>query len=200
MIEEAAKVLYSLLALAVALAYARHYGPRNFLWLSDLALFGSVLAWWLQSGLLASTIAVGTLALELFWVLSLGLRLLLGRSPGGLVEYLFDRRRPRTLRALSLFHLLLPAVLLRQLQLFGYDERAPLLWLPVVIPVLLASRRLATPEENLNWSLGPGRVQRALSAPLYLGLWLAVYLGLVVLPTHGVLLALFPAPASAHSS
>lgn len=200
MIEEGAKILYSLLALIVALAYARHYGPRNFLWLSDLALFGSALSWWLRCSLLTSMIAVGTLALELFWAFSLGLRLLCGRSPGGLVEYLFDPRRPRALRALSLFHLLLPAVLLRQLQLFGYDERALLLWLPVVIVVLLASRRFATPEENLNWSLGPGRVQRALSAPWYLALWLAVYLGLVVLPTHGALRALFPAPASAYSS
>jgi hypothetical protein len=199
-IDSLAKLAYSLLALVVLVVYWRHYGARNFLWLSDVALFGLVLSWWLRSSLLASMIAVGTLAVELFWVLSLGLRLLVGRSPGGLVEYLFDRRRPRALRALSLFHLALPAVMLHQLAAFGYDPRAPIFWVPVALLLLFLSRRYASREENLNWALGPGRVEERLPAPLYLGLWLMVYLLALVLPTHFLLGAIFPPPGLPQSS
>lgn len=88
MIESLAKLVYSLFALAVLVVYWRHYGARNFLWLSDIALFGLAASWWLESSLIASMIAVGTLGVELFWVLSFGLRLIVGASPGGLVEYL----------------------------------------------------------------------------------------------------------------
>lgn len=200
MIELLAKLGYSAFALAVALAYGRHYGPRNFLWLSDIALFGLAIAWWLESGLVASMIAVGTLGLELFWVLSLALRLVLGRSPGGLVEYMFDRRRPRALRALSLFHLLLPPLMIHQLASYGYDARAPLFWAPIAVAVLLASRALASEGENLNWALGPGRVLVGAKARRYPALWLAVYLGGVVLPTHVALLALCPGTPAPHSS
>lgn len=199
MIESLAKLVYSLFALAVLVVYWRHYGARNFLWLSDIALFGLAASWWLESSLIASMIAVGTLGVELFWVLSFGLRLIVGASPGGLVEYLFDQRRPRPLRALSLFHLVLPVVMLHQLAAFGYDPRAPLFWLPVALLVLMLSRRLATGEENLNWALGPGRVLERLPAPLYLGLWLLIYLLALVLPTHFLLSALFPPPRP-HSS
>lgn len=89
--------------------------------------------------------------------------------------------------------------MLHQLAAFGYDPRAPLFWLPVALLVLMLSRRLATGEENLNWALGPGRVLERLPAPLYLGLWLLIYLLALVLPTHFLLSALFPPPRP-HSS
>ena len=49
-------------------------------------------------------VAVGTLALELFWVADLFARLLFGHRSEGLTGYMFDARRPPWLRGLSLFH------------------------------------------------------------------------------------------------
>jgi hypothetical protein len=88
--------------------YWRHYGPRNFFWFSDIALFLTGGALWLRSPLLASTATVGTLALELGWNLDF---LASGRLTG-LAGYMFERRTPLHLRGLSLFHVALPPLLL----------------------------------------------------------------------------------------
>ena len=47
--------------------YWKTYGPQNFLWLSDIGLFLTVLALWLKSSLLISMACVGVLFIELLW-------------------------------------------------------------------------------------------------------------------------------------
>src|SRR5258708_34825999 len=47
--------------------YWRHYGPRNFLWFSDLALFPLCAALWFGSALLVGMAAIGVPALEIAW-------------------------------------------------------------------------------------------------------------------------------------
>ncbi|MDW8479260.1 MAG: hypothetical protein RML12_04695 [Xanthomonadales bacterium] len=190
------KIGITLLAVVVAAAYLRHYGARNFLWFSDLALFLGTLAWWLESALLASMVAVGVLLPELFWAISLTLRLVLGRSPGGLTDYLFDARRPRWLRLLSLFHLLLPPLLLHLLASLGYDPRAPWLWLPLALAVLAASARFGSAEENLNWTRPPGALAGRIGRGAWLACWIPGYFLLVVAPSHLLLAALFAPPAA----
>src|SRR5205807_4900792 len=61
------KWLYTAFAAAVAPVYARQYGWRNFLWFSDVALFATVPALWLEQPLLASMQAVSVTVPEAGW-------------------------------------------------------------------------------------------------------------------------------------
>jgi hypothetical protein len=100
------KLAYTAYMAVLVPAYARKAdaGPLNFLWFSDIALFTTGAALWLESRLFASATAVAVLAPELFWNLSFFVRLLTGRNLSSLTDYMFDRRSSRFMRGLSLFH------------------------------------------------------------------------------------------------
>jgi hypothetical protein len=170
--------------------YWRRYGVVNFLWFSDIALFGSVAALWLESALIASMMAVGTLLPELFWNASFFLRLLGGSRLLGLTDYMFDRKLPRYLRALSLFHVALPPLLLWLLATLGYDARA--LWAQtllawVVLPLTFALR----PEKNINWVYGFGDRARHRRPRMHLAFMMLFFPLCIHLPAHLVLGWLF---------
>lgn len=192
MIPLSLKLAYTLLVMAVVAAYWIKYGPGNFLWFSDLALIGAVPALWLESRLLASTLAALVLLPELLWNLSYFGRLLLRRRITGLTDYMFDPSKPRWLRALSLFHVVLVPLLLWTIAQLGYDRAAlPAAVLAVWI-VLPLSYWLTDPAENVNWVHGPaGLWEQRLPPLVYLGLQMLVGALLAVTPTHLLLLALF---------
>ena len=60
------KLGYTVFVAILVPVYWRYYGAGNFLWFSDLALFITLAAVWLESSLLASTLSVGLL--ELVWL------------------------------------------------------------------------------------------------------------------------------------
>lgn len=179
------KAAYTTFVLVVVVIWLRHYGWRNFLWLSDIAFIGAVPALWLDSRAFASVLTAAALLPELLWNLDLLLRLALRRRISGLTEYMFEAERPRILRVLSLFHVPLPLVLLWMLASFGYAPATGLTGAILLGAVLLpASRWFGTPQENINWSYGLGKVQAALPAASYLGLLFAGFVVLIFLPTH----------------
>jgi len=107
--------------------YWTKYGPTNFLYFCDIALFLTLWAVWTEKALPASMAAVGILVVQGIWCLDFaghifGIKLL------GMTDYMFDAQRPIYLRALSLFHGWLPFVLLFLVQRLGYDKRALPLW------------------------------------------------------------------------
>ncbi len=188
------KLAYTVYAAVLLPAYARKAdaGPLNFLWFSDLALFATGAALWLESSLLASTTAVGVLAPELFWNLSFVVKLLTGKSLSSLTDYMFDSSRSRFMRALSLYHVVLPFTLIWLVATLGYDTRALLVMTVVAWIVLPATYLLTKPEHNINWVFGFGNPPRR---PLSPRLWvLALMIGFPVaiyLPTHLLLRAIF---------
>jgi hypothetical protein len=188
------KLAYTAYAGAILSVYARKAdaGPLNFLWFSDIALFTTGVALWLESSLVASTTAVGVLALELFWNLSFVVRLLTGKRLSSLTDYMFDEKRPLFMRGLSLFHVVLPFLLVWLLASFGYDSRAWLAMTLVAWVVLPASYLLTRPEHNINWVFGFGSPPHR---PLPPKVWLlGLMLGfpiLIYLPTHFLLRAIF---------
>src|SRR5688500_17026738 len=156
--------------------YALRYGWRNYLWFSDIALVVTGVALWLESALLASMMAVGVLLPELLWSVSFLGRLLFGVRASDLAGYMFDPAKPRYLRALSLFHLVLPVALLWTLARLGYDSRAlvaqtVLAW--IVLPVTYAVVR--PHDENINWVYGLGARQSRVSARTYLALLMLAF-------------------------
>jgi hypothetical protein len=167
--------------------YWRRYGPSNFLWLSDIALFLTAAAVIFESPLLASLPAVGVLPLEIFWTIDF---ILLGRF--GLTSYMFDRQWPLWLRAISLFHLALPPTILWMLWKFGYDPLAFPLQLALTLAVLVFCYAFTDPQKNINWVFGPGeKPQTRISPRLYFAILLVVIPLCVMTPMHFLLMWLF---------
>jgi hypothetical protein len=186
------KIVYSFFVIVLVPVYWRQYGPANFLWFSDIALFGTLAALWLESSLLASMMAVGVLLLELAWSIDIVARLLTGVNPIGLGDYMFDERISIAIRALSLFHVVLPPLLVWMVYRLGYDERALAAQSILSLLVLPLSRLISAPEENINWVYGFGNEPQTLfSAPVYIALLMIGFPLLVYLPTHLGLSKLF---------
>jgi hypothetical protein len=187
------KVLDTFFVGALIPVYWRHYGPANFLWFSDIALFVSLAALWLESPLLASMQAVAVTLLELAWLVDFLGRLLFGARLIKLADYMFQPEIPPPLRALSLFHCWMPFLLLWLVYRLGYDARA--WWMQTLLAwaVLLVCYFLTRPEVNVNWVFGPGgRPQTWLPPKLYLALLMLFFPLCVYLPMHLLLKALMP--------
>jgi hypothetical protein len=186
------KIAYTALVVLIVPVYAVHYGWRNFLWFSDIALITVAIALWLESALLASMMALAVLVPELVWTASYFGRLLFGARATDLAGYMFDGRIPRFIRGFSLFHLILPPILIWMLYRLGYDKRALpaqtlLAW--IVLPLTYAVVR--PQDENINWVYGFGERQTRFSPRTYLALVMIALPLLLYVPTHLVMKALF---------
>src|SRR4051812_15040863 len=61
------KVGYTAFMAVLVPIYWRHYGPTNFLYFCDVALFLTLAAVWMENALLASMAAVGIVAVQAIW-------------------------------------------------------------------------------------------------------------------------------------
>ena len=188
------KIAYTGMVLAIVPVYAATWGWRNFLWFSDIALVTIAAALWLESALLASMMALAVLLPEILWNVSYFARLLTGRRAGALADYMFDRGKPLYLRALSLFHVVLPPLLLWLVYRLGYDDRAlaaqtVLAW--IVLPLTYAVVR--PQDENINWVRGLGDRQKRMPPLAFLALMLVAFPLVLYVPTHCALKLLFGA-------
>lgn len=191
MIPEWFKIAYTLLVLAFLVIYWQRYGPRNFLWFSDIAFIGAVPAMWLESPLISGVLACMALLPEVLWNVDYGLRLLLRRRITGLTDYMFDPSIPLWLRGVSLFHVPLPLVLIWLVAAYGYPAASLAATAGTGAVVLALSYLLSSPEKNINWVFGLGRIQYRLPPPVYLGLLYLGFVFVVFLPTHWLLRWLF---------
>lgn len=183
------KLSYTAFVVVTVAIYARKYPLWNFLWGSDIALIATVPALWLESSLIASMMLVGVLLPELLWNGAFFVRLVIGRRLFGLTDYMFDPSKPLYLRAISLFHVFLPLLLLWMVVRLGYHPDA-LIWQTALAWIVLTlSYRLGDPKvENLNWVFGWTSRQQTRIPPLaYLGLMMIGFPLLIYLPTHLVL-------------
>ncbi|SIR47513.1 hypothetical protein SAMN05421545_3799 [Pontibacter lucknowensis] len=185
-------IAYTLFLLVLVPVYWKHYGPGNFLWFSDVALFSVGIVLWTENHLLLSMMAVGVLGLELVWNVDYFGRLLTGRDLLGLSDYMFHPDKSFFLRGLSLFHVFLPAIVIWLLIEWGYDTRA--IWYQTALAwiVLPLSYLLTDPKENVNWVFGPGNEpQRAIPGGLYFALAMLFFPLCIFLPSHFILQWLF---------
>jgi len=149
------KIAFTLFTALVIPVYWFHYGPENFLWLSDIGLFLTVIGLWLESALCISIASVAILPLEIIWTFDFFAHIATGTSPVGLTGYMFDENLPLYLRAISLFHLVLPFTWLALLKAWGYDSRA---WKYATIlcsAIFIATYSLPEPFENINLIFSP---------------------------------------------
>ena len=184
------KLSYLAFVAALIPAYTLEHGLVNFLWFSNVALIGGLLAAWLESRRLASMMAVAVALLEMGWIFDFLLSLVLGGpTPLGIVDYMYDPDIALHVRLLSLYHLLLPFALFWMVWRLGYDREAWKVWVSVGCLILLLSFWLSTPERNINWVWGPvGQAQEWTPPYVWFGIVLAVCCAAWWL-THRVLLA-----------
>lgn len=179
------KVAYTLFVCVIVPIYWRQYGPANFLWFSDIALLVMVPALWFESPLLISMMALAVVLPELAWNIDFFVRLATGVSLIGLTNYMFDASIPAFIRGLSLFHVVLPLLLIWMLHRLGYDHRA-LFWQTLVAAVVLPlSYFFSNPRENVNWVYGFGqKPQTRVAAPLFVIFLMLMFPLAIYLPMH----------------
>jgi hypothetical protein len=107
--------------------YWSAYGPTNFLYFCDVALFLALISVLAEKRLPASMAAVGILVPQLLWVTDFA-GTLFGHPLVGMTDYMFQDSQPLYARAISLFHGWLPFLLLFVIYRLGYDRRALLAW------------------------------------------------------------------------
>jgi len=191
----ALKLTYTGFMAVLVPVYWYQYGPTNFLYFCDLALFFTLAAVWLENSLLASMAAVGIILPQLLWcgdfVAHLaGLKLL------GMTDYMFDSHRSKFLRGLSCFHGWLPFLLLFLVKRLGYDRRALPAWTAVAwVSMVISYCFLPAPGTKLSNPLAPVNVdyvfglsdaaaQTWLPGWLWFGLLLVALPVLILLPSH----------------
>lgn len=182
--------------------YWHHYGPTNFLYFCDVALFLTLAAVWLENALLASMAAVGILLPQMLWCADF-VGNLLGFHLTGMTNYMFDAQRPLYLRGLSLFHGWLPFLLVFLVKRLGHDRRALVAWTSLAwVLMLVAFYLLPAPGSlpidsnlpvNVNYVFGLSDSAAQTWMPQYA--WFALMLTALPLviyaPTHLVLKRVF---------
>lgn len=187
------KIPYTVFVGLLIPVYWVAHGPANFLWFSDVALFGALIALWFAHRLIASMMALAVLLPEIAWNVGFFGKLLTGTDVVGLAGYMFDPTIPLFVRALSLFHVVLPPLLFWLVYRLGYDERALRAQTFLAWAVLPASALVATPENNVNWTLGWGDhvPQPWMPGWLWIGVLMVLFPLAVYLPTHWLLRSWF---------
>ena len=181
------KILYTLFVLILVPAYWKHYGAANFLWGSDIALFLLLVAILFEKSLPASMMALAVLVPELIWTVDFLARLLFDFDPAIFrgTAYMFDPARPLLVRALSLYHLALPVLLIWLLLRLGYDRRAIVAQTLLCWVVFPLSYLVSSPEANINFVHGFGGEPQQWMPPWLFVLFLMLAFPLLLyLPMH----------------
>ncbi|UXI69411.1 hypothetical protein [Tahibacter amnicola] len=189
------KLAFTAFMMVMVPFYWKAYGPTNFLYFCDVAMFLTLAAVWTESPLLASLPAVGLIIPQIVWCVDF-LATLVGAPLLGMTAYMFNPSIPLFARGLSSFHAWLPFVLLFLVARLGYDRRALFGWTAIAWVLMAIARLLlpapppdpANPNAPVNVNYVYGFSDQAAQNFMPDWAWLTVlYVGLpllVFLPTH----------------
>jgi hypothetical protein len=161
-------------------SYALAYGFANFLFLCNLAVILVAVGTWTCSRLLLSSQAVGILVVGAVWTVDFVSRLLTGGHLVGGTEYMWDPQWPLFTRLLSLYHVILPVLLLIILRRVGYDRRGYLLQSAIAVAGVVVGRFLGA-AANINHAFVDPILKRTWGGPLA---HMAVIAGVLVLVAY----------------
>lgn len=182
------KIAWTVWVLCWAPAYWKHYGAQNFLFFCDLGNFLILIGMWTESALVFSWQAAGLLMVQTLFAIDVAGTVLTGHHPIGGTDFMFDPHVPLAIRLLSLFHIVMPILLLWAIWRLGYDRRGwklQILTCCVVVPISFLWR----PEHDVNWARGLFFHEQHLVPPwLYLVGYLLLAPLFIVYPTHLFLL------------
>jgi hypothetical protein len=195
------KIAYTAFMAVLVPVYWHYYGPTNFLYFCDVALFLTLAGIWLESPLLISMCAVGIVAPQILWCVDFAFKLF-GVPLIGMSDYMFKHENSLFLRGLSLFHGWIPFLLLYLVWKLGYDGRGLPAWTVlawVLIPICFFFMPPPNPNPgltpvNINYVWGPSDYAAQTWVHPYVwvaGLMIGMPL-LLFLPTHLLLKRVMP--------
>ena len=200
----ALKLAYTAFVAVLVPVYWYFYGPTNFLYFCDVALFLTLAGIWLESPLLISMCAVGIVAPQILWCIDF-LSNLFGFPLLGMTDYMFKHENSLFLRGLSLFHGWIPFLLLYLVWTLGYDRRGLPAWTVLAWALILICFFFMPPPHpnpgltpvNINYVWGPS--DYAAQAWVHPYAWVAgLMIGMpliLFLPTHLILMRTMPRAA-----
>jgi hypothetical protein len=192
------KLAYSAFMAVLVPVYWVKYGPTNFVYFCDLALFLTLVGIWTEHPLPASMAAVGIVLPQMLWCVDFFAHFF-GLNITGMTSYMFDSNRSLFLRGLSLFHGWLPFLLLFLVVRLGYDRRALLAWTVTAWTAMLAGyfllpapgatldNPLAPVNINYVYGLSDAQSQTWVHPLVWLLLMLTALPLLIFIPTHFLL-------------
>lgn len=178
--------------------YWIEYGPTNFVYFCDIALFLTLAAVWTERPLLASMAAVGITIPQMLWQVDF-LGNLMNVPVTGMTNYMFDPEISIFARGLSFFHFWLPILLIGIVVKIGYDRRAFWAWTIVAwVAMLVSYFLLPVPGDALEYANQPHNVnyvygmsseapQTIMPSWTWLSMMLAGLPLAIYLPTHSLL-------------
>jgi len=173
------KLAYTAFMLVLIPFYWATYGPSNFLYFCDIALFLTWVGLWREDPRLISIAAVGILLPQMVWVVDF-VATGAGQPLLGMTEYMFRDSISLFARGLSLFHGWLPFLLIYLLYKLGFCEKAFIDWTVIAWAAMLVSYfympapgdPLAHPNQpvNINYVYGFSETNKQIwvSEQLYL--------------------------------
>lgn len=194
----AIKIAYTAFMAVLVPVYWSKYGPTNFLYFCDVALFVTLIGVWWEKPIFASMAAVGILPPQFIWVADY-LGHFVGLPLTGMTGYMFESEQPVLLRGLSLFHSWLPFLLVFMVWRLGYDRRAlwawtVAAWTLVLIcyfcmpaPGVVLENPLAPRNINYVYGLSETVGQTWMPQNLFVPTLMAALFAVLYLPAHLVL-------------
>jgi hypothetical protein len=198
----AAKLAYTAFMAVLVPSYLRFYGPTNFLYFCDVALFVTLAAMWMESPLLASIAALNVILPQFVWCADF-LGGMTGHFLTGQTKYMFAGNTSALAlfkHGLSFFHCWIPFLAFWLVWRLGYDRRALAAWTAVGWAILLVCYFLMplppTPPDNPDlpvninyvYAIDDTQGPQTWMPPLaWLALLMAGYPALIWVPTHFIL-------------
>ena len=201
------KVAFTAFMVVLVPVYWSEYGPLNFLYFCDIALFLTLAGLWTESALLISMAAAGIILPQALWCVDFRVEMT-GNTFTTMTSYMFNKDRSLFLRGLSFFHGWLPFLLWFAVRRTGYDRRGAGAWTLTAWGLCLICWFFVAPPgthpegsgipQNVNYVYGMSETasQTIMPAPLYLIVWMASLAAVVYLPTHYLLRRVMPAAKS----
>lgn len=161
------------------------YGPQNFLWLCNAAMFLIVYALWAGDRLVLSSQAGTVVLIGAVWTLDLVLGLATQGHTALVTAYMWNPEIALAARAVSVYHVFLPALVIWALARCGYDRRGPWLQSAIGAVAILGTWLFTEPERNINWVASPFLVDEWwLGGPVWVGVMLVLCPLLIYYPGH----------------
>lgn len=192
------KLVYTAFVVVLTPYYWHEYGPTNFLYFCDVALFLAVVAVWSERSIFASMAAVGITVPQILWQVDF-LGQLIDTPVTGMTDYMFNPEISLFARGLSFFHFWLPLLLIYCVWRLGYDRRAFVAWTALawclvlvcffMLPPAGAVLEFPNQPRNVNYVFGMNDAVPQTMMPEWAWL-LTLLLGLPALiyyPTHRIL-------------
>ncbi len=165
--------------------------PVHLLWLCDIALPLVGLSLIINNRVILSSQVLGTLVIQLLWLIDFIPSLIFKTKLFGWTSYMFNPDHPSILKFLSLFHVFLPFLMIAALLQYSYDKRGLILQSIITAVVYIFSFIFTTVEDNTNWVLGPfWKIQEMMNPIVYLLVFYILTL-ILYLCSHFVLLKIF---------